>query len=69
MSDLERTWRLWLTLSRPDRARFLAMLKSAYSAEREMMVQRRGGGAPHAERVFSLGQLALREADLQRARP
>jgi hypothetical protein len=35
MTNLEQTWRAWRVLSRADRARFLVMLREAYSREHE----------------------------------
>jgi hypothetical protein len=68
MTKLEQVWRQWETLSRADRARFLMMLREAYSREREMARRRNGGGETHGVRVSRLADLSLSEADLVRAR-
>jgi hypothetical protein len=66
MTKLDRAWWAWRELSRADRARFLAMLREAYSREREAVVKAHGGGAQGA-RVSSLWELTLCEADLRAA--
>ncbi|KWV50490.1 hypothetical protein AS156_14290 [Bradyrhizobium macuxiense] len=67
MSSLEQTWRAWRGLSRADRARFLSLLREAYSRERQATVAANGG--TRGATVSSLGELALTGADLQRLRP
>jgi hypothetical protein len=59
MTELEQTWRAWRALSRADPARFLMMLREAYSREREMARRRNGGGETHGVRVSRLADLSL----------
>jgi hypothetical protein len=66
MTDLERTWRLWKSLSRADRARFLVLLRETPCQEREATMVRRNGGEAIAATSSSLRELTLTEADLQR---
>ena len=68
MSDLEQTWRSWKALSRPDRRRFIEMLRS-HCAEERAAVLRRNGGAGYGATASSLGELTLTGADIQRLRP
>ncbi|MGY4254587.1 hypothetical protein ACVI1L_001655 [Bradyrhizobium sp. USDA 4516] len=68
MSDLELVWRSWRALSRPDRRRFIEMLRS-HCAEERAAVLRRNGGAGYGAKAASLAELALGEADFQRFRP
>lgn len=63
MNQLEQAWRLWKSLSRPDRARFLAMLRDTYSQEREAVVRKNGDG--QGIRAASLADLSLSEADFR----
>ena len=35
MTELEQAWRAWRSLSRPDRSKFLSLLRQAYARERE----------------------------------
>jgi len=64
MSELERAWRAWRVLSRPDRVRFLALFRGAYAQERAAAVRRRGGG--RGRRGLRLADVVLSEGDLQR---
>jgi len=68
MTKLEQAWRAWRALSRPDRYRFLSLLRGAYAQEREA-AQRQHGGRADGVRVTRLSDLALSEADFQRHRP
>jgi hypothetical protein len=67
MSDLEQAWRAWRALSRPDRYKFLSLLRGAYAQEREAVLRRHGRA--DGVRVTTLSDLALSEADFQRHRP
>lgn len=64
MTRLDWAWRDWQTLSKGDRARFLTLLREAYSRERDAAVRANGGG-PNGARVSSLGDLTLSEADFR----
>jgi len=66
-SDLECTWRSWKSLSRPDRRRFIEMLRS-HCAEERAAVLRRNGRAAYGATATSLGGLALTKTDLERLR-
>ena len=65
MNKLDRAWWAWRELSKADRARFLTMLREAYSQERETVVRANGGGA-YGAMASSLGDLQLSEAALRR---
>jgi hypothetical protein len=67
MSGLEQVWQGWRALSRTEKAQFLALFREQYARERAVVRRRNGGGA-HGERVSSLSDLTLVEADLQRLR-
>ena len=65
MSDLEQAWRSWRALSRPDRSKFLTMLRAAYAREREAAMRKRGNVA-HGREALGLPELTLTEEDLRR---
>jgi len=67
MSGLERAWREWRSLSRRDRAAFIALLRQDCARQRAAAVRRRGGG--RGERGSPLADLALTKTDLQRLGP
>jgi len=58
MSRLDRAWWACRALGRPDRARFLTMLREAYARERQD-VRRAHGGVDLGARMSSLRDLAL----------
>lgn len=64
MTELERAWREWRSLSRRDRAAFIMLLRQDYAQERAAAVRRRGGG--RGRRGSRLADVALSETDLQR---
>jgi alkylhydroperoxidase family enzyme len=68
MTRLDEAWRTWRALNRTDRARFLTLFREVYAQEREMARRANGGGA-RGERVASLSNLRLSEADYERRRP
>lgn len=68
LTSLEAVWAAWLKLSRADRCKFLARLRSAYAEERAAMRLKNGYAMPGV-RVTSLADLTVSEMDLQRLGP
>jgi hypothetical protein len=64
MSKVDEILWGWLALSRPDRARFLALLREHYAREREARM-RANGGPDRGPSNFS--DLVVTEADLMDA--